>query len=188
MDARVKHSQKMIGLAFVSLLKEKPIDKVTVTDICNRAGVNRATFYKYYESPESLLDKMEDQAMASLKAKIDAAEINTLDELVALVVSEMRQEAEFYLMVFDGVGNPDFRKKFIDTLYEPNMRFLRERFPWISDQQKDWLYYFIMSGCMGVFTVWLAKGAVEPIETITGFTLNFVGKIYEHGKDYKLDL
>ena len=44
MDVRVKLTNLMIREAFFSILKQKPLSKVTVKEICTAAGVNRSTF------------------------------------------------------------------------------------------------------------------------------------------------
>ena len=49
MDVRVKVTKKMIFEAFLNILKNKPIAKMTVKEICFAAGINRTTFYKYYK-------------------------------------------------------------------------------------------------------------------------------------------
>lgn len=41
-------SKKMIISALGDLLQEKPLDKITVTDVVNRAQINRGTFYAHF--------------------------------------------------------------------------------------------------------------------------------------------
>ena len=41
-------SRKWIRQAFMELLREKDFEKITVTDIVNRADINRSTFYAHY--------------------------------------------------------------------------------------------------------------------------------------------
>ena len=48
-DARVRYTVHMIQNIFLELLKEKPIAKITVKEICERAEINRSTFYKHYQ-------------------------------------------------------------------------------------------------------------------------------------------
>lgn len=43
-----------INAAFVSLLQDKELRKITVTDICNIAGIERSTFYAHYEDVSAL--------------------------------------------------------------------------------------------------------------------------------------
>ena len=43
-DARVRYTKMMIRNSLLELLRTKPIAKITVTEICEMAGINRATF------------------------------------------------------------------------------------------------------------------------------------------------
>ena len=47
-DARVRYTKMMIRNSLLELLRTKPIAKITVTEICEMAGINRATFYAHY--------------------------------------------------------------------------------------------------------------------------------------------
>lgn len=47
-DARVRYTKMVIKNSFVKLLAKKPLEKVTVKEICELSEINRATFYKYY--------------------------------------------------------------------------------------------------------------------------------------------
>ena len=47
-DLRVKLTHKMIIDAFLQLRKEKPLRKITVRELCDRAGVGRGTFYAHF--------------------------------------------------------------------------------------------------------------------------------------------
>ena len=42
-------SKKLIKNAFSELLQKKDFEKITVTEIVNRAGLNRGTFYAHYK-------------------------------------------------------------------------------------------------------------------------------------------
>ena len=47
-DLRVKRTKKALAEAFVSLLNKKPLDEITINELCDAADVRRATFYKHY--------------------------------------------------------------------------------------------------------------------------------------------
>ncbi len=48
-------SQKMMHEALVELLKERPLHKISITAITERADVTRSTFYTHYQTKEELL-------------------------------------------------------------------------------------------------------------------------------------
>ena len=41
--------------ALLSLLEKKPFEYITISEICEDAGVNRSTFYLHYENTADLL-------------------------------------------------------------------------------------------------------------------------------------
>ncbi len=56
LDPRVKRTRQMIEQAFMSIINEKGFQAVTVQDITEQAGINRATFYAHFKDKYVLLD------------------------------------------------------------------------------------------------------------------------------------
>ena len=50
-------SRRLIREAFLDLLREKPYEKITVTDIVRRADINRSTFYAHYQDIWALVEE-----------------------------------------------------------------------------------------------------------------------------------
>ena len=57
MDRRVKYTKSTIEDTFLNLLEKKDIGEITVTEICEKADINRATFYRYYIDIYELIKK-----------------------------------------------------------------------------------------------------------------------------------
>ena len=51
-------SKNLIRSAFLDLLGEKNLEKITATDIIKRADINRSTFYAHYPDARGLLDEI----------------------------------------------------------------------------------------------------------------------------------
>lgn len=66
MDARTIKTKSSINEAFISLLSENSFDKITVQKICERAGVNRVTFYNHYEDKYDLFVEYLDNTIIKL--------------------------------------------------------------------------------------------------------------------------
>lgn len=60
-------SRKLIIAALVDLLQEKPLDKITVTDVVRRAEINRGTFYAHYTDIPDVVNHMIQQTFSSLQ-------------------------------------------------------------------------------------------------------------------------
>lgn len=56
LDPRVRRTRQLLDQAFVELLAEKGFDGISVQDVTDRAGVNRATFYAHFQDKFALLD------------------------------------------------------------------------------------------------------------------------------------
>ncbi|MCJ1655686.1 TetR-like C-terminal domain-containing protein [Staphylococcus sp. NRL 16/872] len=65
-DRRIRKTKSAIKKAFIQLLKEKDLDKITVQDISNQADINRGTFYLHYEDKYTLLSDMEDEYISEI--------------------------------------------------------------------------------------------------------------------------
>ena len=55
MDRRIKYTKKIIKETFINLLEKKDLNKITVSEICKIADINRSTFYRYYLDVYDLL-------------------------------------------------------------------------------------------------------------------------------------
>ena len=57
-DMRIRKTIHSIKGSLITLLDEKKDEKITVTELVDRAEVNKKTFYYYYSSMEELMDEM----------------------------------------------------------------------------------------------------------------------------------
>src|SRR5262245_21876341 len=56
-DLRVRRTRKMIQAALIELTVEQGFDAVTVRDICERAMINRSTFYRHHIDKNAVLEE-----------------------------------------------------------------------------------------------------------------------------------
>ena len=57
-------SRRMIREAFIALLQEKPFGKITVTDVVNKADLNRSTFYAHYPDIQGIVEEIQDEIIS----------------------------------------------------------------------------------------------------------------------------
>ncbi|MDR2201636.1 MAG: hypothetical protein LBP26_02565 [Clostridiales bacterium] len=76
MDLRIVKTKNVIKDAFLKLRKKNPLEKIKITELCNIALINKATFYKHYLDVYELSDELENGIVSAI---IDNAEnINSL--------------------------------------------------------------------------------------------------------------
>ena len=60
-DLRYQRTEKLLQDTFLALLKEKPFDELTITQLARAAMVDRTTFYAHYQSLYDLAAGLVDQ-------------------------------------------------------------------------------------------------------------------------------
>ncbi len=73
---RVKMTKRMIQKALLELLEERPLEKITVTDVCKLADVNRSTFYANYVDIQQLLREIEDDIIMQIPVSSEFPNVN----------------------------------------------------------------------------------------------------------------
>lgn len=62
-SSRVKQTKKLLHDALLRELEESSLGEIVVSRLCEDAGVNRSTFYRYYRTPYDVFEEMEKAAL-----------------------------------------------------------------------------------------------------------------------------
>ena len=73
--------------ALIALLEERGFDSITVNDLCDRADLNRGTFYNHFRDKENLLAVLEDEVMADIAALQERMQRISLADMLAYRVA-----------------------------------------------------------------------------------------------------
>ncbi len=68
-DLRIIRTRKLLSNTLLDMMEEDSIEKISVIDLCNRAMVNRATFYAHFEDKYHLLTFALEELKDDLYAK-----------------------------------------------------------------------------------------------------------------------
>lgn len=91
-DLRVRRTRERLGAALITLIQEKTLDKVTVQEVLDRAGVGRSTFYLHFRDTDDLL----------------LTQFETLLEMMSTALSRSKDQSNRIMPVaemFDHIGN-----------------------------------------------------------------------------------
>ena len=110
-------SKVLIKNALLSLMREKSFDKISVTDIVDRADINRGTFYAHFKDVRGVLDKicagMVDEILFSIK-ETDVEDIVKDNSIVFKKISDyISKDLEYFKLILkiDGIHDFILRKK-----------------------------------------------------------------------------
>ena len=119
MDRRIKYTKKTIKDTFISLLSEKDIKKITVSEICKLADINRATFYRYYLDVYDLLDKIQEEFIEELKTPYleDQSRVNSVGAFSKEILQVFIDNKELVKILFDTNNNIYFLNEVLEVAY-----------------------------------------------------------------------
>ncbi len=180
LDARTRYTQMVIKNCFIEALKTKPLSKISVTELCDGAQINRSTFYKYYDNPYDLLNKMEDEYIQRLEDKISHVEMDDFNRIFTVVLEDLKENQNYFRTIVSENGDAKFRDSVFNLIYKANLRSIQQIFPALSDVQQRWLFYFLAEGFNGLLQQWMNKGMTEPINELVSFANSLVVTLNEH--------
>lgn len=71
MDLRIEKTEKAIKNAFIELRARKPLEKITVKELCAAASINKSTFYAHYADIYNLSGEIEKETVMSIINSIE---------------------------------------------------------------------------------------------------------------------
>ena len=84
-------TKNKIEKAFIELIDEKGFEQVSVSDICDKAGLNRTTFYTHYFNINDLLEKLENEKMMELTNRFTDKELKNNFEKIRAALSFVKE-------------------------------------------------------------------------------------------------
>lgn len=105
-------SRRMIRQAFVELMQEKDIEKITVTDIITRADLNRGTFYAHYQDTRAVIEQIENEIIDKMLEFLGELRYKSFFQnplpLLLKVARYLEEDLEFYLILINSKGSEQF--------------------------------------------------------------------------------
>lgn len=165
--------------AFLALLEKKDFAYITVKEICEKAGVNRSTFYLHYESLEDLLSEsveyMNESFLAYMKQDAGVFVTNIkeypLSELYLLTpkyltpyLNYIKEHKRLFLTAMNRAKALRLEESY-DKMFQFVFVPILERYQ-VSDEIKKYLMAFYIHGLMAIITQWLKNDCKDPIEQI----------------------
>lgn len=166
MDARVRYTKKVIRSAFLSLLREKNVKQITVTELCKLAEINRATFYKHYRDAFDLLEQIEVDALEHLRDTARQIQGGDALEQFAHLLEQARASHEEFAVIASEHGDPGFSRRTSVCLYEAARDTVFRHLPAGTQEEKAMTCRFLEGGGSAVLDFWLRGGMRQEPEEV----------------------
>lgn len=158
--------------ALLALLENKNFEFITVKEICQKAGVNRSTFYLHYESMNDLLEETINYVKNKFEDKLsEIGEINdttkvvlTSDKFLRPYLSFIMENKKIYKLIHD---KPQlFNLSMItNNLYKEIFDIALTNFK-VEEKEKKYIFAFYTEGVIGIIKRWIENDCNDEIDFI----------------------
>ena len=166
-NLKVINTKRKLSKSLISLLTSKPITEIDVSELCEKAGINRTTFYKHYASLYHLLDELIVQffkRIETLFLSLSSGE-NTTSK-VAYLLKYLKQNREFVTIImnnnsFSSISERLIQLNFICNLINSNIQYRKNDY--VSE---DYYVDFIISGWIAAIRRWVNENCDLDVNTL----------------------
>ncbi len=108
MDLRVQKTRRSIINAFLELRAKKALEKITVKELCEKAEINKATFYLHFKDIYDLSDFLENEIAQKAAASIASDVPLKAGEMAKRMCLAYTDQQSLIDIVFSGKQAGDF--------------------------------------------------------------------------------
>lgn len=179
----VQRTRTMLKKGLAELMKQKPLSKITVTELTDYVNINRGTFYLHYRDIDDLLDKMEDETISSLQMILDSHMVQEVAStpffLIRDVFRLLSENADFCLALLTDNTHDPFMRKIQNLVREKCLTDWENALNGKNKEHFDLFYSFAISGIIGILEHWFVNGMAQSVDEVASLTEHFI----LHGMD-----
>ncbi len=171
-DLRVQKTMEAIQGNFHDLILEKEYSDITVKELCERARINKKTFYTYYETLDDLLLEMQTMISSEYSERIKEFTLKDIDKLVREFFVFSEEKGEFYEKITCGGAYTHIRQQMISKVNAtqdsyPELQKLPQ-----ADQEV--IRTFLGESLLAIYRNWIEGGKKLPVEKVISLTTNLL--------------
>lgn len=174
--------------ALIFLLDKKDIEYITVKEICNKAGVNRSTFYLHYENINDLVEETMvyinkkfaeyfEEISQDFKDKINSQSLEDLKFVEKKYLTPYLTFVKDNQKIFEASFKNPFGMRANDKyeiLKKDIIIPILDRFS-VTENEREYLIAFYINGIMAIIKEWIRLGCKTPISEVEDIIIKCVG-------------
>ena len=159
-NQRIMLTKRLLREALLRLLATTTIQKISVTQLCEEAGINRATFYRHYGSQYDVLNEMESTMLDDIQKMLkenDSEGAPSFQEQAELICRYLWEHSDEAKLFFGNTGiGSEFAKKLFHNIRGQS---LLERYcdSSLNAGQKELIISFWQNGFFSMLRQWLVE-------------------------------
>jgi AcrR family transcriptional regulator len=176
-DLRTIRTQRHLRDALCELMQLKPINKITIRELTERAEVSRCTFYLYFDSIFSMVQSIENEMLIDYREGIkkiisgneDSKKL--ISELITFTFRHKYDNLPYSRILYSSPSHPEFLIQYNNIVIEE----LRLAFP--GKIKADMLpgLNLYLSGILSSIQQWILNDITEPPEEMSKQIIGIIG-------------
>jgi AcrR family transcriptional regulator len=168
-DARAVRTRAALRAAMLQLLGVQPLDKITILDLCQTAGIGYTTFFRHHPTKEALLDDVAAEQIAQLiSLTVPIAETEDVHAAGIALFTHVSEHRKLWSALLTGGAEAAMRSEFLRLSRQVAATRARVN-AWPPAEISTIL---VVSSTVELVSWWLQQKKPPPIEE--------VASIYEH--------
>ena len=186
-ESKYLNTARLMDQALLLLLEKKKFEYITVKEVCEKAGVNRSTFYLHYENLGDLLLESIDYITAQMWKQFDSQTAIRKSDITTIPVEQLKLFTPQYLTPFLNFVK-DNKKVFIAATREPVVFRVQNTFQklyseifepildrfGVTDWKKNYMMMFFLRGTYSVIIEWVKNDCKESVSEISELLTDLV--------------
>ena len=148
-DRRTRYTRQTIKDTFLELLKQKSFTKITVTEICKNAEINRGTFYLHYYDIHDVLTDIFDDMTQDMLTTVDHLFCPNKKSCSYPFCQKIQMESQYRALFLDDTIAPILLEKIAENTKEGYVTWLMSH-SLLTFEQAESVFYFQMNGCLSI--------------------------------------
>lgn len=183
-DPRKVRTQALLREALIALMQEKPLEKISVKNLIERAQITRSTFYLHYLDKDDFIDKTITQVLAEYEKRVQYFDELPYSEAILkrgkVFFEYMSENADFYRAMLGSNGVPAFRIRLqqigLNYFYKRYLPPMQNSANFEYNHHLDFavLANYIVSAKIGCVDYWLNSGMKLSPDFLAQRTSDFV--------------
>lgn len=160
-DKRVVKTIRTIHAAFEQMMCEMDYRDITVKELCERALVNKKTFYRYYETMDFLLAEFQENMMTEYLARVAGLRIpDDLEAITREFFAFATERGEVFERITCSGPHDALQRQMTDRV------LARHDGEAPADPERSLLMAFVTESTLAIYRQWVANGKALPADQV----------------------
>ena len=173
MDRRVQKTRTAIQQAYLALLMEKKSMKMTVTELAERANIDRKTFYLHYDTTDDVMREYNKQLISRLLTLLDKQDFFNQSFNIVHLYSALNQIISENLEFFRHIASIDYHDSFWEQSKEAltaGICSMYQEKVLVAEDVLQLYSRFVLAGTLEIYREWLKGNMSFSLEELGQFT------------------